>query len=170
MRKRKALAAIIAALFCGAVAAALLTGCQPAKPKIGTNVGTTSTTTDSPEITVPKTEIKDEKPDDEKSADKVLPPGEKPSDGNPDGVKPADEKADKDKPAAEKSAEKSSGLPKGETPTDGNPSGVKPADEKAEKDKPKTGESAMQNPPMHNPTVKPGDWNQWGGTSLRNNT
>src|SRR6478672_4797460 len=143
MRHLKALAAIIAALFCGAVAAALLTGCQPAKPKI-TSVGTTSTTTDSPEIIVPKTEIKDEKPDEEKSADKVLPPGEKPSDGNPSGVKPSDEKAEKDKTDVEKakeekSDEKSSVLPKGDTPTEGNPPGVKPADEKAEKDKPKTG-------------------------------
>jgi outer membrane protein assembly factor BamB len=170
MRHLKALAAIIAALFCGAVAAALLTGCQPAKPKITTNVGTTSTTTDSPEITIPKTEIKDEKTDEAKSEDKVLPAGEKPSDGNPAGVKPSDEKAEKDKTAEEKAKEgkqdeKASALPKGETPTDGNPDGVKPADEKAEKDKPKTGDSAL-----HNPTVKPGDWNQWGGTSLRNNT
>src|SRR5947207_826557 len=78
MRHLKALAAIIAALFFGAVAATLLTGCQPAKPKIGTAVGTTSTTTDSPEITIPKTEIKDEKPDEEKSSEKqrVLPAGE----------------------------------------------------------------------------------------------
>ena len=53
-------------------------------------------------------------------------------------------------------------MPKGETPTDANPAGVKPADEKAEKDKPETA--------LHNPTIKPGDWNQWGGTSLRNNT
>src|SRR5438477_12398305 len=105
MRHLKALAAIIAALFFGAVAATLLTGCQPAKPKIGT-IGTTSTTTDSPEITIPKTEIKDEKPDEEKSGEKtpVLPPGEKPTDGNPPGVNPADEKAAKDKPTEEKPA------------------------------------------------------------------
>src|SRR5262245_2324028 len=99
MRNLKALAAIVAALFLGAVAVTLLSGCQPKKPK-GKPMGTTSTTTDvEPQIEVPKTEIKDDKPASEKEsapadADKpaVLPKGEAPSDGNPAGVKPADEK------------------------------------------------------------------------------
>src|SRR5258708_4170492 len=99
MRNLKALAAIIAALFLGAVAATFLAGCQPAKPRIKP-LGTTGTTTDaSPKIEVPQAEIKDEKPADEKAVDDkpaVLPKGETPSDGNPPGVKPVDEKpADK---------------------------------------------------------------------------
>src|SRR5436190_5340690 len=171
MRNLKALAAILAALFFGAVAATLLTGCQPAKPKIK-SLGTTGTTTDvAADDTSPKVEIKDEKSAEDKADEKAaedkpvaIPQGEAPTDGNPAGVKPADEKpAAKD--ADGKAAAKSSGLPKGETPTDANPAGVKPADEKAAKDKPAGGDSARSNP-----TVKPGEWAQWGGTSLRNNT
>jgi len=71
MRNLKAMAAILAALFLGAVAATFLAGCQPAKPRIK-SLGTTSTTTDaSPKIEVPKEEIKDEKPADEKPAEKA---------------------------------------------------------------------------------------------------
>jgi len=174
MRHLKALAAIIAALFFGAVAAALLTGCQP-KPK-SKRLGTTGATTDvASDSLSPKIEIKDEKPAEEKAGEKaaeekpVVPKGETPTDANPAGVKPTDEKAEKDKTPVEKAAEKAAetkatapAVPKGETPTDANPAGVKPADEKATKDKPDTA--------LHNPTIKPGDWNQWGGTSLRNNT
>src|SRR5207245_2013376 len=103
MRNLKALAAILAALFFGAVAATLLTGCQPAKPKMK-RVGTTGTTTDvASDSLSPKIEIKDEKPAEEKADEKaseekpVVPKGETPTDGNPPGVKPADEKAEKDK-------------------------------------------------------------------------
>jgi putative pyrroloquinoline-quinone binding quinoprotein len=175
MRNLKAWAAILAAIFCGTVAVTLLSGCQPAKIKRNRG-GTTGATTDvGSDRLSPKIEIKDEPPadanKDEKSTDDkaVVPKGEAPTEGNPDGVKPRDEKADQDKTAVEKAAGTSAETkreaavaPKGETPTDGNPAGVKPADEKATKDKPDMS--------LHNPVNKPGDWNQWGGTSLRNNT
>jgi len=167
MRNVKALAAILAALFVGLIAATLITGCQPKKPK-GRSVGTTSTTTDaSPTITIPKQEIKDEPPPEGKSEDKVLPPGEKPSDGNPAGVQPKDEKSAEDK-GEPKPVDKPNVLPPGEKPSDGNPAGVSPTDEKPKSpaSEPKSGDSAA----VHNPTIKPGEWNQWGGTSLRNNT
>src|SRR5947208_14358884 len=87
MRNAKAIAAILAALVLGMVAATLITGCQPAKPR-GSSVGTTSTTTDAgPQITIPKGEIKDEKPGEASAAEPkpvdkpVLPAGEKPTDG-----------------------------------------------------------------------------------------
>ena len=58
MRHLKALAAILAALFFGAVAVTLLTGCQPAKPKARRG-GTTGATTDaSSDSLSPKIEIK----------------------------------------------------------------------------------------------------------------
>src|SRR5438552_109396 len=137
MRNLKALAAILAALFFGAVAATILAGCQPAKPKIK-SIGTTGTTTDaSRDDAAPKAEIKDEVPPEGKADEKAtedkpaedkpaaIPKGETPTDGNPAGVQPADEK-----PAAKdvdgKSGEKAAVLPKGETPTDANPAGVKP--------------------------------------------
>src|SRR5438046_1424374 len=130
MRNLKALAAILAALFFGAVAATLLTGCQPAKPKMK-RVGTTGATTDvASDSLSPKIEIKDEKPaetaEDKAAGDKatgetpVVPKGETPTDGNPPGVKPADEKAEKDKTAGEKATAKAAeikasapALPKG---------------------------------------------------------
>src|SRR5690348_1300757 len=99
MRHLKALAAIIAALFLGFVAATLLTGCQPAKPKMKRG-GTTGATTEVSDSLSPKIEIKDEKPSEEKAAEKateekpVVPKGETPTDANPGGVKPADEKAE----------------------------------------------------------------------------
>ena len=69
MRHMKALAAILAALFFGAVAVTLLTGCQPAKPRIP-SVGTTSATTGAaPDVSESKGEIKDEKPAEEKPAE-----------------------------------------------------------------------------------------------------
>ena len=66
-----------------------VSGCQPAKPRIKSNVGTTSTTTEFADDHVPKAEIKDDKPDrrqagNEKASDKatndkpVLPKGKSP--------------------------------------------------------------------------------------------
>jgi outer membrane protein assembly factor BamB len=178
MRNLKALAAIFAAIFLGTVAATLLTGCQPNKPSASGRSGTSSTATDAaPTITIPKEEIKDEtpaaRPADKPPADEApAPKGVTPTEGNPAGVKPADEKAASDQPAetkAKDTAPKASLLPAGEKPSEGNPAGVSPADEKAEKDKPKAGDSSL-NLPTTSPVVKAGDWNQWGGTSLRNNT
>lgn len=147
MRSLKTMAAIVAALFLGAVAATLLAGCQPAKPKIK-SVGTTSTTTDASTDTVePKAEIKDEKPA-EPTEEKAATPKE---DAKPADEKPAEEKA------ADKPADVKPDAPKPET--------AKPADEKSTSAKPNSGNSTA-----HNPVIKAGDWNQWGGTSLRNNT
>jgi outer membrane protein assembly factor BamB len=173
MRNVKAMAAILAALFFGMIAATLLTGCQPKKPKVGTPT-TTSGTTDGPTITIPKTEIKDEPADADKPADDkpVVPTGETPTSGNPAGVKPADvkpeeAKTDEQKAEAKASEAKTSAdpAPTGVTPTDGNPAGVKPADVKPDAAKPDGAASTTSNP-----LVQPGDWNQWGGTPLRNNT
>jgi hypothetical protein len=140
MRNMKAMAAIIAALFLGAIAATLFTGCQPKKPR-GSSVGTTGTTTDaSSAVTAPKIEIKDDKPAvEDKAKDET----------------PADPPAADAKPA-EKSDTK---------PAESNPADAKPAAAKTE-----SKNSASSNPPATNPQVQAGDWNQWGGTALRNNT
>jgi outer membrane protein assembly factor BamB len=156
MRNVKALAAIIAALFFGAMAATFLAGCQPAKPRIK-SLGTTSTTTDaSPKIEIPNTEIKDEKPADEKPASEKA-ADDKPADEKSATEKPAEEKAT-DKPADEKGAR---AKPANSQTAPTSAVAVKPVD-----DKQTTSHSASP----QNPVVKPGDWNQWGGTSLRNNT
>jgi outer membrane protein assembly factor BamB len=148
MRNLKALAAIAAALFLGAVAATLLAGCQPAKPKGKPSLHTGATTDASPEITIPKSEIKDEKPTEDKPVD------EKAADDKPADKAAPEKKAD-DKPAEEKSARTK--------PAETNlpPTGIVAAKPTAPK--------GVANSAQHNPTVKPGDWNQWGGTSLRNN-
>src|SRR5436190_22581486 len=110
MRNLKALAAIAAALFLGAVAATLLAGCQPTRPKIK-SLGTTGTTTDAPsDDTSPKAEIKDEKPDEEK--EKSAEEKEKSAEEKP-AEKAAEEKA-ADKPAEEKTGQ---AKPRQEQPT-----------------------------------------------------
>src|SRR5262249_38970447 len=103
MRNLKALAAIAAALFLGAVAATLLAGGQPAKPKGKPSLHTGATTDASPEISIPKAEIKDEKPADEKSADEKASTDDKPVEKAAEDKK-GDEKSSDDKPAEAKSA------------------------------------------------------------------
>jgi outer membrane protein assembly factor BamB len=161
MRNLKALAAIVAALLFGAIAATLIAGCQPAKPRIG-SVGTTGTTTDATrDSSTAKTEIKDESTTEEKAKDakeeKPATPAseEKPTEGKATDDKPASEKTDADKPADKKPAEKVSARPAVAKPAAGATAAAPPH---------------ASGGPAQNPTVKPGDWNQWGGTSLRNNT
>jgi len=162
MQNVKAWAAILAALFMGAIAATLLTGCQPAKPKISSSGPTSATTGASPDVSESKGEIKDEKPaedkaeekKDEKAADEAtVPKSETPADAKPE-EKPATEKAE------EKAAAASSAKPAVAKTTTGRSQQVK-----ATTSTPVIGSSTAANP-----TVKPGEWNQWGGTSLRNNT
>jgi outer membrane protein assembly factor BamB len=161
MRNLKALAAIIAALFLGMLAATLLTGCQPAKPRIRTSATTSGTTDAPPKIEIPGEEIKD-KPVEDKPVEKATDdPSPAKKDEPQSDARPAEPRVDADKPAEDKPV-----LPRGEPPTDANPAGVKPEDAKAKKDRPASSDSAR----LENPSVKPGDWNQWGGTSLRNNT
>src|SRR5262245_13621120 len=167
MRHMKALAAILAALFFGAVAVTLLTGCQPTKPR-NRRVGTTGTTTDaSSDSLKPKIEIKDEKAAEEKATD--VKPAEEKAEEKATDAKPAEEKAEKNTTAVEKPAEKSAAaiaapaaVAKSESPAAAKSEGVNPQDKKATKESTATAQ--------HNPAAKPGDWNQWGGTSLRNNT
>jgi outer membrane protein assembly factor BamB len=142
----KVFAAIVAALVLGAVAATFLPGCKPSGPS-RPGGGTSDATTDSstPQISIPGGEVKDEKASEPKPADE----------------KPADEKKDKEKAADKSTDEKPADKPADEKPAD-KKEGEKSADTKPEA--PASGTTAQ------NPTVKPGDWNQWGGTSLRNNT
>jgi len=153
MRSLKTFAAIIAALFLGAVAATLLAGCQPAKPTMKASRVTSTTTDASTDTVEPKAEIKDEKP--------AEPSEEKPAatkeEAKPADEKPAEEKGATDKPAEDKPAE--------EKPAEEKADSAKPDEKKATTTRP-TG----SNSPVHNPVIKAGDWNQWGGTSLRNNT
>jgi outer membrane protein assembly factor BamB len=149
MRSLKTLAAIFAAFFLGMVAATLFTGCQPNKPKVG-KVGTTSTTTDaSLDVVVPKPEIKDEKPAEPEGDKAAAPKDEAPKDEKP----AAEDKND----TAKQDTDKTSAV---RPSRDELRVAAKPASKK-----PTSGDSAQ-----HNPVIKPGDWNQWGGTSLRNNT
>jgi len=107
MQKLKAFAAIFAALFFGTVAATLVPGCQPTRPSRPSSP-TTSATTDAPEISIPKEEIKDEKPAEDKPIEKATEdkPVEKATEDKPAEKpdKPAEPKADDAKPAPGDSA------------------------------------------------------------------
>jgi outer membrane protein assembly factor BamB len=148
MQNLKALAAIVAALALGFVAATVITGCQPPAP---TRPGGSTHTDGGPEVTIPSEKAE----------------------------KPAEDKPAEDKPAEDKPAEKATEDKAAEKPAD-KPAEEKPADKKPDEEKPaeKSGGAATtQSKPAADasakvaaPTIKPGDWNQFGGTSLRNNT
>lgn len=128
-----------------------LLGCQPAAgPK--TKRSSTSTSTKS-----------EEKPAEEKPAEPAAAPAkpeEKPAEEKP-ADKPVEEqpvpaKPTEDKPADEPKPEQSSQQPASEE----QPVAV-------------AVDSSKATPPIDknaNAPIKPGDWNQWGGTSYRNNT
>ncbi|HEX5106413.1 MAG TPA: PQQ-binding-like beta-propeller repeat protein, partial [Pirellulaceae bacterium] len=137
----KSIAANFAVLCLGFAAAALLVGCQPAAPPAAGSGG--NGTTDGLDITMPTEEPT---PTLEES----------PAPDQPETDKPA-EPAPAETPAEEKRA--------AATPAEEQPAEAKPAEEATSADtKPAAGETALENPALH-----PGDWTQWGGSSLRNN-
>ena len=147
----KAFAAICLALVFGTAAATLVPGCQPSRPSRPSSP-TTSATTDAPEISIPKEEIKDEKPAEEKPVEKSA--EEKPAEKSVE-EKPAEKPAEKASEA--KPAEKAAEVKPVEKPAE-----EKPAEPKSDEPKAKDGDSAATS------AGKPGEWNQWGGSAQRN--
>jgi outer membrane protein assembly factor BamB len=148
MQRAKALVAIFVALLFGTVVVTLVSGCRPAGPS-RSSVTTDSLTTDAaPKITIPDVEVKDEKPAEDKPADeKPAEKADKPAEEKPEATE--EKKSTEEKPA-EKPSEQKEGTQ---------------ARAKATAKPDSAGKVVSENP-----TVKPGDWTQWGGTSLRNNT
>ena len=146
MQKLRDWAGIGAAIAVAVVTLSAASGCKPKGPSRSSVGSTDSTTTDAaPPVSKPAEEVKDEKANEKKLEDKKAEEKvDKAEDVKP-AAKPADAKPEDDKPAVEKKADD------------------KPA-EKSD-DKPAANDSAAKVPP-----VKPGEWNQWGGTPLRNNT
>jgi outer membrane protein assembly factor BamB len=152
MRSVNSLAAMFAVCLAAAFLSVAASGCKPAAPSRSRASSTDSATTDgaAPDITIPDGEVKDEKPADEKKADEKKADEKKSEEKKEEEKTPADkdlQKADDDKAKEDKKSEK-------------------PAEEKKEDAKPAAGDAAA----LQNPVIKPGAWNQWGGTSLRNNT
>jgi outer membrane protein assembly factor BamB len=165
------------AALLGLIGTPLFVGCQPPTPP-GKGSSTTTTKSDAQEedevvVEPAPAEPMEEKPSepvDESPAAPETPvePTDKPTDEKPADEKPADEK-----PADEKPAEPTLEPPANKT-------------EDAPADEPKPEEGAAQEVPGDqvasagkliptidknaNAPIKPGDWNQWGGTSYRNNT
>jgi len=139
MRHFQTLAAIFAALVCGTIAVTLLSGCQPSVKPPRVGVGPTGTAP-TPAAETPATPVPEDKP-----------ATDKPVVGKPTADKPVEDKPATDKPAEDK--------PAADKPVEDKPAADKPADAK-----PGATDSAAQNP-----VLKAGDWNQWGGNSLRNN-
>jgi outer membrane protein assembly factor BamB len=140
MPSPKSLAALLSAIAFGCLVAALI-GCQPAAPP---GAGGSSVTTEGgPDISVPATSTPT-------PATEETPAEAKPAEGTP-AETPAAEKPAEEKPA--------------EQPAEEKPTEAKPTEEKPAEAAPTPTETAAN----HNPMLKPGDWTQWGGSSLRNN-
>lgn len=171
MQRFNAILAIFCSLALGTVAATL-PGCQPSKP-----AGDSSLTTDGdkkldePQINMPgEDQVKPVTPADPTPADPVptnpapTPEPKPDAPADPPPAKPAVEpteapqagvKEDEAKAAAEKAGEIKK---KTAEPTPGDVVALAPSD------------PVPSTPmPTENPSVKKGDWNQWGGTPLRNN-
>ena len=154
MRSTKALAAIFSATFFGMIVSTFLPGCQPAAPV----ARSTDTDAAGPDVSIP--EAKKESP-------KEIPASPNPSDAS-------DEPAQVDTPRTSSPADATAdGSAKAEAPSNKadspskSDSGKASAESAKGSDVPKAKEEQTA---AKNPVIKPGDWNQWGGTSLRNNT
>lgn len=148
MRRLNSVAAVIAVLLSTAAVGVIAGGCKPTAPS-RSSTSTDSTTTDgAPTISIPSEEIKDEKPAEEKTEEKKGEEKKADDPANKDLQKADDDKAKEDK--------------KSDKPAEG-----KPAEDRAADAKPAASDSAATGA---NPVIKAGDWTQWGGTSLRNNT
>lgn len=154
MQKQKAILAITVATMLGAMVSTFVAGCTSNDaPTPG------STTTDSTPDVEAMIEMPSEEPAEEMPAEapaEVPAAEEKPAEP-PTLEAPANEPAQEEKPAAapaaeEKPAEEKPAEPAAETPT-AAPAAEKPADSTTE-----------------NPKIVAGEWNQWGGNGLRNNT
>jgi outer membrane protein assembly factor BamB len=151
MQRTKATLGIVVSLLLGFLAATFLPGCQPTNP----NAGGTTTDGDPKRIDEPSIEIP-EKPADPKPVEPAKPtePGLAPP-VEPPAVKPSDT------PMAPQEGLKADETKKAEaTNKDIKTDQVAAAPSKPDLE-PKT--------PTENPILKKGDWNQWGGSSMRNN-
>jgi outer membrane protein assembly factor BamB len=177
MRQLKPLAAIFAAMFFGTLVATMTPGCKPAtpppaRPTVTSGPGDTLSTTDDAWGTTddalmatdePLWEIPDLEPIEdavpvERPAEPT--PVERPAEPTP--VEPV-EPAPVEETPAEDPATSPAAAPPADVEERQQPSATDDAPP-AERAEPAAGDAALQNP-----VIRPGDWNQWGGTSLRNN-
>lgn len=177
MRNMQALAAIAAAFLLGAIVAAFVTGCQPARPSRPGGTTTGATTDADREIAPPKVEIP------EQPAEPAAPPSQTetptPSTGDkappqvsPPAAGPREEKP-AEKPASPADQPDAATERKPETPPAAQPAPPEPPDQASSAAGSASGSLAAASPvhiPRENPVLRPGDWNQWGGSPLRNNT
>ncbi len=165
MRQTNALLAIGASTLLGIMASTMVAGCQPATPGKPGMPPVTSTTTASPD--------KENNPD-KSVVDPILEepmPSEKPETiAPPPAVPPADPTAAPETPVDETPVDETPDAPSSEAadaPTSEPPAATPPKSTFVPAGKPTDGEfNRLED---GNPSLAAGDWNQWGGNSLRNN-
>lgn len=156
-RQVQSLLAITVSVLLGLIVSAAISGCQPPNAP-APKPGGSSKATDAP--TADPVDAKPADPASPADGQKTEPPTEGDPSGKspPDGAKSKgpsqDQVANAGEPAAPTSAKP------GEVTA---PTQVKPADIKTAE-----APSDLQLP-TENPELEPGDWNQWGGNSIRNN-
>lgn len=175
MQRVKATLAIFASLLTGLVVASFLTGCQPPPGPKGPSIDTDSAAPVEPAAEESAAPASTEATETEAPA--------QPNEGDPQpGTKPGEAAELPRDPSATEPAPETTPAPAPEAapekPNEGNPTGTddKPKAEEEQVALAETKSNGEGSAPssesgeVKNPTVKPGDWNQWGGTALRNNT
>jgi len=188
MQRTKALLAIFASLIAGLIVSSVIAGCQPAeRPKpsdsLDTDAAAPAAQADTTLPVVPASE--DPARDGDPAPSPVLPNEGNPTPGAAPGKAsdiPRDPMATEPAPSSEPVTEPKAtdeAKPDETKPNEGDPEGAattKPAQDQVAlaetTKKPDVEGSARpsESGDQKNPTVEEGDWNQWGGTALRNNT
>lgn len=154
MQRTNAVLAIFASLILGLMAATFLPGCQPNKGGVGgTTDGGTTDGDANRAVEVPKIDV----PSSENKLDTPMPAPPLPTDKPLDPVDAPPAKPELGEPAAPQEELKKEEQKQAE---------AKVADQVAlAPSKPSGDPKAV----TENPVLKKGDWNQWGGNSMRNN-
>jgi outer membrane protein assembly factor BamB len=169
MQRLNAILVIFASLVLGTIVATL-TGCQPSQqPNSAITDG--SRELDAPQIDIPSGESEEPKPSEPAPAEPTPDAPAEPAPAKTEDAPAEGAKEDDAKPAEENASENKEAAPE-ENPADA-------ASEEKSADKQAATENVVAlapspsiepiSTPTENPVLKKGDWNQWGGSSLRNN-
>jgi len=152
------LLAIGFSVLMGLIVSAAISGCQPPGPAPSPRPGGSSNTTDASSV---------EQPAAKAPADEL--PAVKPDEAPTTSEAPAEKSAEPTPPATKKPAEETPAVkPKTNPKSEDQVAEAKPVKPETKPIKPAASSGDLKLP-TENPAQKRGDWNQWGGNSLRNN-
>lgn len=151
------------AALLGLVAPGLI-GCQPPNRPARSNSAVTSNPASSATATEEEKALAADVAEETREADGPAVPEVK-----PDNAPPAPEPDESEPKLQTDPRQDPDDMPADQKPADEKPADEKPADDAQAKNTP-AGDFKPAIDKKANAPIKPGDWNQWGGTSYRNNT